>query len=86
MSSTYFLDSNTLNVSATGNSSYINSVLGWLFSLDTNYAIEAKTQDTYTIKALSSAQTLLIEILVMVIVPLIVVITGIIVWIKRRHL
>lgn len=86
MSSTYFLDSNTLNVSATGNSSYINSVLGWLFSLDTNYAIEAKTQDTYTIKALSSAQTLMIEILVMVIVPLIVVITGIIVWIKRRHL
>lgn len=86
MSSTYFLDSNTLNVSATGNSSYINSVLGWLFSLDTSYAIEAKTQDTYTIQALSSAQTLMIEILVMVIIPLIVVITGITVWIKRRHL
>ena len=86
MSSTQFLDGNVLNVSATGNVSYINSALGWLFSLDTKYAIEAKTEDLYTIRALSSFETIVIEILVMVIIPLIVVILGITVWIKRRHL
>ena len=86
MANTYFLDSSTINVSATGNSSFINSTLGWLFSLDTSYAIEGKTEDVYTIKALSTTQTLMIELLVMVIIPLIVIITGITVWIKRRHL
>lgn len=86
VANTYFLDNQSINVSATGNASYINSALGWLFSLDTSYAIEAKTQDIYTIKALSSTQTLMIEIMVIVIIPLIIIITGITVWVKRRHL
>ncbi|MBP3888462.1 MAG: GldG family protein [Cellulosilyticum sp.] len=86
MASTNFLNDNKINVSATGNTTYINSSLGWLFSLDTQYAIEAKTEDVYTIRALSSFETLMIEILVMAIIPLIVVILGITVWIKRRHL
>lgn len=83
---TYLLDDQSINVAATGNASYINSALGWLLSLDTSYAIEAKTQDTYTIKSLPAPQTLMIEILAIVIIPLIVVITGISVWLKRRHL
>ena len=86
MANTYFLDTNSINVSATGNTNFVNSVLGWLFSLDTSYAIEGKTQDVYTIKALSTTQTLMIELFVMVIIPLIVIITGMTVWIKRRHL
>lgn len=86
MANTLFLDSNSLNVSATGNIDFMNSVLGWLFSLDTSYAIEGKTEDIYTIKALSTSQTLMIELFVMVIIPLIIIITGITVWIKRRHL
>ncbi|MBE6023139.1 MAG: hypothetical protein E7231_07885 [Cellulosilyticum sp.] len=86
MANTYFLDTNTINVSATGNTSYINSVLGWLFSLDTSYAIEGKTEDVYTIKALSTTEVLIIELVVIVLIPLIIIITGITVWIKRRHL
>ena len=86
MASTNFLNDHKINVSDTGNTTYINSALGWLFSLDTQYAIEAKTEDVYTIRALSSFETLMIEILVMAIIPLIVVILGITIWIKRRHL
>lgn len=86
MANSYFLTTNYLNVSATGNSSFINSTLGWLFSLDTSYAIEAKTQDIYQIRALSSTETILIQIIAMVIIPLIVIITGITVWVRRRHL
>ena len=86
MSTTSILDNTKINVSATGNANYINSALGWLFSLDTKYAIEAKTEHVYTIKALSSSEMIMIEILVMVIIPLFVVIMGITVWNKRRHL
>lgn len=86
VASTNFLNDHKINVSDTGNTTYINSALGWLFSLDTQYAIEVKTEDVYTIRALSSFETLMIEILVMAIIPLIVVILGITIWIKRRHL
>lgn len=86
MANTYFLDTGSLDVSATGNEAYINSVLGWLLSIDTNYAIAPKTPDTYTIKTLSTVQTLLIELVVIIIIPLIIIISGIIVWVKRRHL
>lgn len=86
MANTLFLDSNTINVSATGNTSFINSALGWLLSLDTSYAIEGKTEDAYNIRALSTTEALMIELFVMVIIPLIIIITGITVWIKRRHL
>lgn len=59
---------------------------GWLFSLDTSYTIEAKTQDIYQIRALSSTKTIVLEIIAMVLIPLIVIITGITAWVKRRHL
>lgn len=86
MGNSYFLTNDFLNVSATGNTNFMNSTLGWLLTLDTSYAIEGKTQDTYQIKALSSTQTLIIEVLTMVIIPLIIIIMGITVWVRRRHL
>ena len=86
MANSYFLTNDLLNVSATGNEKFINSALGWLFSLDTSYAIEAKTQDIYQIRALSSTEAIVLQIIAMVIIPLIVIITGITVWVKRRHL
>ena len=86
MANSYFLTNDLLNVSATGNAKFMTSTLDWLFSLDTSYAIEAKTQDTYEIRALSSTETIVIQIIAMVIIPLIVMITGITVWVKRRHL
>lgn len=86
MANSYFLTNDFLNVSATGNANSISSTLGWLFSLDTSYAIEAKTQDIYQIRALSSTKTIVLEIIAMVLMPLIVIITGITVWVKRRHL
>lgn len=86
MANSYFLTNDFLNVSATGNVNFISSTLGWLFSLDTSYAIEAKTQDIYQIRALSSTETIVLEIIAIVLIPLIVIITGITVWVKRRHL
>lgn len=86
MANSYFLTNDFLNVSATGNAKFMTSTLDWLFSLDTSYAIEAKTQDIYEIRALSSIETIVLQIITMVIIPLIVMITGITVWVKRRHL
>ncbi len=86
MANSYFLTNDLLNVSATGNANFINSALGWLFSIDTSYAIEAKTQDIYQIRALSSTEAIVLQVIAMVIIPLIVMITGITVWVKRRHL
>lgn len=82
---TYGFSDKYVQVSATGNESFISSCLGWLLSVDTNYAIEAKTEDTYALRTISSTTALLIEALIVIVIPLIVIVLGIIVCIRRRH-
>lgn len=82
----FFISDDYINVSATGNANLMTSSLGWLLSVDTGYAIEGKTEDVYAIKTLSSMQFVLTEVLVIIVIPLVIVIVGIVVWVKRRHL
>lgn len=77
--------SDQINVAATGNERLISSCLGWLLTIDTHYAIEGKAADTYALRTLSTAAILLTELLLVLIIPLIVMLTGIYVWIRRRH-
>lgn len=85
LGNSYGLSNDYINVSATGNESFITSSLGWLLSVNTNYTIEGKTKDTYELRPMSTTTMLLINGFIVVVIPLIVAVIGIVVCVKRRH-
>lgn len=85
LGNSYGLSNDYINVSATGNESFITSSLGWLLSVNTNYAIEGKTKDTYALRPLSTTTMLLINGFIVIVIPVIVAIIGIVVCHRRRH-
>ena len=86
MSNSFFLDKNMVNLDTTGNKELITNALGWLFSVDNSYAIQAKDIDTYNLRPMSSSGFIIFGGLTIVVIPGIILIFGITIWIKRRHL
>ena len=86
MANSFFLDENMVSLEATGNKEFVTNALGWLFSVDNSYAIQAKTLETYSLRPISSSGLIIFGGLTMIILPAIILIFGITVWIKRRHL
>ena len=86
MSSSFFLDENMVNLDTTGNKELITNALGWLFSVDNSYAIQTKDIDTYNLRPISSSGFIIFGALTIVVIPGIIIIFGITIWIKRRHL
>ena len=86
MSSSFFLDENMVNLDTTGNKELITNALGWLFSVDNSYAIQTKDIDTYNLRPISSSGFIIFGALTIVVIPGIILIFGITIWIKRRHL
>lgn len=86
MADSFFLDDQMVSLDATGNKEFLTNAFGWLFSIDSRYAIEAKALENYTLRSISGSQLIIFGGLTMVIIPLVILILGITVWIKRRHL
>lgn len=77
--------SSDFDVAATSNERFISSGLGWLLSTNTLYGIEGKSEDTYTLKALSTQQSLFINTFIVVVMPLSVCLLGFVICMRRRH-
>lgn len=86
MANSFFLDTKMVSLEATGNTEFLTNAFGWLFSTDNSYAIEAKSLENYNLRSISGSQLILFGGLTMIIIPLIILILGISVWVKRRHL
>ena len=86
MADSFFLDDQMISLDSTGNKEFLTNAFGWLFSIDNSYAIEAKTLENYNLRSISSSQLIIFGGLTMVVIPLVVLILGITVWVKRRHL
>ncbi len=86
MSNSFFLDENMVSLDTTGNKELITNALGWLFSVDNSYAIQAKDLETFNLRPISSSSFIIFGGLTIVVIPGIILIFGITIWIKRRHL
>ena len=86
MADSFFLDDQMVSLDSTGNKEFLTNAFGWLFSIDNSYAIEAKTLENYNLRSISSSQLIIFGGLTMVVIPLVILILGITVWVKRRHL
>lgn len=86
MANSFFLDDKMTSLDSTGNKELLTNAFGWLFSIDNSYAIEGKSLQDYTLRSISNSQLVLCASLTMAIIPLIILVLGVTVWIKRRHL
>lgn len=84
-SSSAFLDSRISAATNGGNLDlFINSV-NWVQDQKDNIAITPKTiSSDYLV--ITDAQRLILSALVVIVIPLIVIISGVVVWVRRRHL
>lgn len=83
---TLFLDDAALSLGAAGNQTLISNTLAWLSSIDTSFAIASKSFENYTLSTVTSSTLVYFGLLTIIIIPLLVIVCGIIVWVKRRHL
>lgn len=83
-SSGYMLDdSANLQVSGSNYELVINS-LGWLCEMDSSIAIEEKSFSMSSLQITAKTSTYL-TILILIVIPLVILIVGFIVWLKRRY-
>ena len=83
-SSGYMLDdSANLQVSGSNYELVINS-LGWLCEMDNSIAIEEKSFSMSSLQITAKTSTYL-TILILIVIPLVILIVGFIVWLKRRY-
>lgn len=86
MSNTIFLDDTQLNISATGNLDLVMNGLLWLQDKEESLYIGPKAFTNYTLPPVNASTLLIFAGVSMVVLPLIAIITGIVIWLRRRHL
>lgn len=68
-----------------GNVSFLTSSLNWLQDQKENLSIQPKSLLSYRVR-LNATQTILYSALVILVIPLGILIAGLMVWLRRRHL
>jgi len=68
-----------------GNVSLLTSSLNWLQNQKNNLSIQPKSLLTYRLR-LNAMQTIIYSALVILVIPFGILITGLMVWLRRRHL
>lgn len=87
VSDSYFLDDTKVNLTSTGNVSFFTNTLAWLQDEEISaYAISAKSRTDYTLPTITTTDLIIFGGLTIVVLPLIVVIIGIVVWLRRKNL
>ncbi|MBU3099138.1 MULTISPECIES: GldG family protein [Clostridium] len=80
-----FSSSGFINVAAGGNLDLFMNSMNWVQDRQENISITPKDLTTQTLE-MTKAQTLGFSALVIIVIPAIVLIMGVVVWIRRRHL
>jgi ABC-2 type transport system permease protein len=81
--SDYLLDDSANQSVAGGNYDFILNAFGYLCEHESSITIHAKSMDSSKL-VLTAAQTNFWSLIIMILLPLIVIVTGIIVWLRRR--
>lgn len=83
----YFIDETKLNLSSTGNETFITNCLNWLQNDTlTSFEIAGKASNDYSLPAMSTTKFLIFSCIAVVIIPAVVLIIGIIVLLRRKNL
>ena len=80
-----FSSSGFINVAAGGNIDLFMNSINWVQGLEENISITPKDLTTLPLE-ITKAQTLGFSALVIIVIPAIVLIIGVVVWLRRRHL
>ncbi len=83
-SSAMSCESSLLNGSTFVNGKYYIALLNSLLGRESNFSITAKTLDTTTL-TMTNFQILSIGAAFAIIIPLVILIVGVVVWLRRRH-
>lgn len=83
-SSDYLLDDSANQSVAGGNRDFVLNALNWICEQESGITIHAKSLSSQTL-VLTAAQINFWSLIIMILLPLIVIVTGIVVWIKRRR-
>lgn len=87
MADTMFLDNTQLNLSATSNINLVTNAITWLQNdVNTSFEIGGKSFTDYSLPAITTTHLVLFGGLAIIIIPLIIVIAGISVWLRRKNL
>lgn len=82
----YFTGNSIIDISSTCNSKFIQSTFNFLYSIKNPINIEGKSELDYKLRPISSKEMLLYEGFIIVVMPSIIIVLGIIMWLRRRHL
>ncbi len=80
------MTSDTQLITSTNNIDFIISAMNWLVDQKIGVSIRAKSLGFNTITIPDAASVITLAILVVAVIPLLIIITGIIIWLRRRHL
>ena len=87
LADSYFIDNTKINLASTGNETFVTNCLGWLQNdSTTSFAIEGKSYNDYSLPAMTTSQLLIFGGLAVIIIPLIILIVGIVVLVRRKNL
>lgn len=87
LADSYFIDDTKINLASTGNETFVTNCLGWLQNdSNTSFAIEGKAYNDYSLPAMNTAKLLIFGGIAVIIIPLIVIISGIVVLVRRKNL
>lgn len=81
--SDYLLDDSANQSVSGGNRDFILNALNWIAEHESGISIHAKSMDDAKL-VLNASQTSFWSMIVMILLPLIIIVTGIVVWYKRR--
>ncbi len=86
MGNTAFLDQNLLQIPGQANMDFLLNGLNWMQGEGNKISIRPKSLSTERLNIASRAQIIIYILLVVIIIPLLVFVSGGIVWSRRRHL
>lgn len=81
--SDYLLDDSANQTVAGGNRDFILNSLKWICEQESGITIHAKSMDSQKL-VLSAAQMNFWSLIIMILLPVVIIVTGIIIWLKRR--
>jgi hypothetical protein len=86
MANTLFLDSNQFNLNSTANVDFVTNSFLWLQNKSDSLYISPKVNTTYMLTGITNQHVITYAAITMLVIPIGIIVFGIVVWLKRRHL
>lgn len=87
LADSYFIDETKINLASTGNETFVTNCLNWLQNDSlASFEIAGKAYNDYSLPAMTTTSFLAFAGIAVIIIPLIVLIIGIVVLVRRKNL